>query len=290
MTDNAKGEFMADSNIAPTSSGDVAKTKPTEVFTRPLRVLVATSLGTAGKSTIAENVVLPALGSKGLYVVESPSVGKTLKYGVPVDMFTASDMRAMHRQMMGDTDPVILDLGASDFGNFVTALHAANVLPAFDYCILIATPTERGQAAVLTTYETFRKFGMPQHKFRVLLNRVDMSFDGTDESVRDQFSILFRHADENPGFWIQSGCMLPELNDLFIGLKDAGMSLGQALEDKTDYDELAYTRSRQGDVAGTDDATMRGVVCQVAMGAQAYFERAFKLLDLRPRKATNGAA
>jgi hypothetical protein len=131
---------------------------------------------------------------------------------------------------------------------------------------------------------------MADQKFRVLLNRVDMSFDGTDESVRDQFPILFRHAHENLGFWLRPGCMIPDLKDLFIGLKDAGMSLSQALEDETDYEDLAYTRALQGDDPGTDEATMRGVVCQLAMGAQCHFERAFKLLDLRPRKATNGAA
>ena len=62
------------------------------------------------------------------------------------------------------------------------------------------------------------------------------------------------------------------------------------LADQTDYEDLAYTLSCAGDEAGADDACKRGVVAQYAIGAQAYFERAYKLLDLRPKKTAHAGS
>jgi MinD-like ATPase involved in chromosome partitioning or flagellar assembly len=281
---------MAESNdskaapAAPVVKPNVAGLQP-----RPLRVLVASSLGTVGKSTISENVVLPGLGCKRLYAVESPNVENT-KYGVPVELFGADELPEMRRAIMTDKDPVIVDLGASDFGNFVEALYDANLFPMFDYCVLVGDPTDRGQEAVVGTHKTFSGFGMPAEKFRLVLNRVAMSVRDQKAAVLSQFHFLFQFAEKNPAFWINPECLVPELATLFTELKDAGRSLGEVLADQTDYEDLAYTLSCAGDAAGADNAARRGVVAQYAIGANAYFERAYKLLDLRPKKTANAGS
>jgi hypothetical protein len=271
------------------SAAPVLKADLTGLQPRPLRILVASSSSVAGASTIAENVLLPALGCKHLYVVESPHVAAT-RYGVPVNRFDADELPRLRSEILEDGDAIVVDLNGSELGNFIEALSCESLFPMFDHCVVVADPSYHAQAAAVRTYQTFRQLGMADGTFRLVLNRVAMSIHDQEAAVVAQFPVLFEFAEMNPAFWIHPGCRVPELRTLFTQLREVGRSLGEVLTDQTDYEELAYVRSCAGDEAGANDAARRGVVAQYAVGAQVHFKRAYELLDLRPGKTADASA
>lgn len=280
---------MAEGNNA-AKEALATQSKPTELTApKRLRVLVASSSGGVGKSTIAESLLLPGLGCKCIYSVEAEN-GAGSKYAVPVKEFVASEVLDLWREIGTDPDSVIVDLGASDFSNFVGELHEANLLANFDYCVLVANANERSELSAASTFETFRNFGFAPEKFRLVLNRVTMPGRVRESVVAAQFPHLDRYAKSHPEFWFKPGCAVPEMEKVFAALREENLSLREALADTTDYVGLNSKCLDNKDVEGADRAIRLSIVTQLARNAQSHFDRAFNALDLRHRKAGNDAS
>lgn len=268
----------------------VVQAKTAELVTRKrLRVLVASSSGGVGKSTIAESLLLPGLGCKCIYSVEAEN-GAGSKYAVPVKEFFASEVLDLWRDIGVDPDSVITDLGASDFSNFVGELHEANLLANFDYCVLVANANERAELSAVSTFETFRNFGFAPEKFRLVLNRVTMPGRIREAAVVAQFPHLTQYSELHPEFCFDPACFVPEMEKAFAALREENLSLREAIADETDYVSLNSKCLDNNDAEGAERAIRLAIVTQLARNAQSHFDRAFKALDLGHGNTGNDAS
>lgn len=250
----------------------------------PLRILVASQLGTVGKSTVAANLLVPYLGCRAVHSVETTNLDAS-QYGVPVRQYSSSRLSELRIDLALDDDHSVVDLGASNFNSFVQQLHAANLFGAFSHCALVSDSSPRSQIEIIHTYETFRRFGMHPSKFRLILNRVSVpdarSQEEMDEAITNQFELLFHFKEQHPEFWLNPRCFVPNLADLFGSLRALNTSMREVLQDDTDYRALIRARNREGDAAGALDAAKRALVGELAVGAAFYLGIAFNELDIR---------
>ncbi|HKU25935.1 MAG TPA: hypothetical protein VJQ54_10725, partial [Candidatus Sulfotelmatobacter sp.] len=84
----------------------------------PLRILVASQLGTVGKSTVAANLLVPYLGCRAVHSVETTNLDAS-QYGVPVRQYSSSRLSELRIDLALDDDHSVVDLGASNFNSFV---------------------------------------------------------------------------------------------------------------------------------------------------------------------------
>ncbi|WP_028213549.1 GTPase domain-containing protein [Paraburkholderia mimosarum] len=236
------------------------------------RILVACQVGRTGKSTVSDSVLANRLNGR-IFSVESVNQDAS-QYGAKVRVYRANDMMRLRVDMATAEHPVIVDLGASDFAVFLDKMDAANLFMDFSHCVIVADPTQRGQEEAITTYDTLRRLGIDNSKFRFVLNK---AHTGTKLPV--QFDILFAHAQSNPDFPINQDCWLPE-NDLFRGLHQNGQGYREVLADKTDYKALIRKALNDGDKARATDYAMRQTTQRMALGMQEHFDRCFNALGI----------
>ncbi|MFL9910491.1 hypothetical protein [Paraburkholderia sp. RL17-337-BIB-A] len=84
------------------------------------------------------------------------------QYGAAVESFFGDDLHEMRLEMLRAIEPVVVDLGASGFTNFVEQLAAANMAKSFDNDVIATDTSRRGQEEAITTYQTLRGLGIPR--------------------------------------------------------------------------------------------------------------------------------
>jgi hypothetical protein len=236
------------------------------------RILVACQVGRTGKSTIADTVLATRLGGK-IFSVESVNQDAS-QYGAKVVVYRADDMLKLREDMSLADHPVIVDLGASDFGLFVEKMGAANLFMDFTHSVIVTDPTQRGQEEAITTYQTLRGLGISPSKFRFVLNKARLV-----RKLQVQFGILFTEAKEDPDFPLNPNCWLPE-HDLFIGLHESGQGYREVLDDKTDYQPLINKAIKDGKGDLSREYARRQINQRMAMGMQPHFDRCFEALAI----------
>ena len=240
-----------------------------------IAILVAGLVGKTGKSTVSANVLHSRIGGR-LFSVDSVNQDVT-EYGAEVEPIFAGDLHEMRLKMFRTREPVVVDLGASDFTTFVKQMAAANMARSFNYVVIVSDVSRRGQEEALTTYETLRRFGMPNDRFRFVLNKADFS-----RAMRLQYSVLFTYKYKNPDFPLNEKCYLPE-HGLFRALQESGQSYMDALNDKTDYDPLITKADLEGDDATAVSLSRKAFAQALAASMVEYFERAYQELAIQPK-------
>ena len=240
------------------------------------KVLVACQIGTTGKSTVAANMLYPRLGGR-LYSIDSVNQDAT-QYAADVEVVYADDLYAVRQQMMVATEPVIIDLGSSDFSVFVEQMTDQDIASSFDYVVIVTDATRRGQEEAITTFQTLRDPGMPAERFRIVLNKARRKRD-----VRPQYPVLFTYQRANPEFPVNENCYLPHI-DVFQALYETGQNYADALNDTTDYE----TKIQDALLADNKPEAVRlgrkKFARILARSAEEYFERAFAELRIPSQK------
>lgn len=236
------------------------------------KVLVACQIGTTGKSTVAANMLYPRLGGR-LYSIDSVNQDAT-QYAADVEVVFADDLYEVRQEMMVATEPVIVDLGSSDFSVFVEQMTGQSIASSFDYVVIVTDTSRRGQEEAITTFQTLRKLGMPAERFRVVLNKARRTRD-----VRLQYAVLFTYQRAHPEFPVNENCYLPQI-DVFQALHETGQNYAQALNDKTDYESKIQEALLADNKHEAIRLGRKNFAKILAASAEEYFERAFAELRI----------
>ena len=85
------------------------------------------------------------------------------------------------------------------------------------------------QIDTVNTIRSLQRLGIDKNRIKTIFNKVDM-----DDDIKDEFKSLFGLA-ELEGSFIADEKAAIYTNEVFERLKDAGKSLSDITEDKTDY-------------------------------------------------------
>ncbi|MEM5384114.1 hypothetical protein VSR68_11020 [Paraburkholderia phymatum] len=148
----------------------------------------------------------------------------------------------------------------------------------FDYYVVPATQSDRGQIESITTIRTLLdKVGADPDRIRVVLNMVTMhKKNGPVEAV---FPHLFAFADQDRRVKINPKCAIPSL-DVFSLLATSGRSWQDVQNDKTDYDVAFAEAMASGDEVGQDVALRNQFLQELVAQAQNLMNRAWTELDI----------
>ncbi|WP_090812074.1 hypothetical protein [Paraburkholderia tuberum] len=244
-----------------------------------IAILVTGQVGMTGKSTVSANVLHPRLGGR-LFSVDS--VNQDAKqYGAEVEAIFAADLHEMRVEMLRTSEPIVVDLGASDFTTFVQQMAAANMARPFNYVVIVTDTSRRGQEEAIGTYETLCRLGMPTDRFRFVLNKATIG--ARDRAIHQQFPVLFAYKRANPNFPLNENCYLPD-HGLFRALHESGQTFKEALNDRTGYDPLITTADLEGDDATAITLSRKALAQALAASMEEYFEHAYKELDIQPKR------
>jgi hypothetical protein len=240
------------------------------------RILVACQVGMTGKSTVAANVLHARLGGR-FFSVDSVNQDAT-QYGTEVERVFGDDIHEMRLEIMRANEPVVVDLGASDFTSFLGQMAAANMEGSFDYVVIVTDTSRRGQEEAITTYQTLRGLGMPNGKFRFVLNKAIIG-----RAIPLQYTVLFAYKRRNPDFPLNENCYLP-VHQLFRALHESGQSYQEALNDKTEYEPRIQQAGLDGDDATAIELSLKAFSQMLAASMEEYFDRAYMELRIQPTR------
>jgi MinD-like ATPase involved in chromosome partitioning or flagellar assembly len=236
------------------------------------RVLVACQVGMTGKTTVATNVLHARLGGR-LFSIDSVNQGAA-QYGKEVEAFFSHELYELRLELTRATVPVVVDLGASEFSQFVMNVAAAAMEASFDYVVIVTDTSRRSQEEAITTYQTLRGLGMPNEAFRFLLNK---SIIGRE--MAKQYSVLFAYKKQHPLFPLNEDCYLPQ-HDLFRALVETGQSHDDALNDTNDYEQYIQQAELAGDFSTSIALSRKAFAQALAQSMEEYFDRAYNQLRI----------
>lgn len=237
-----------------------------------LKLLVACQVGMTGKSTVSANVLHPRLGGR-FFSVDSVNQDAT-QYGSAVEVCSVDELYEMRQEMYHTPEPVVVDLGASDFATFIQQMAGASMARSFNYAVIVTDTSRRGQEEAIATVQTLEKLGMPKDSLRMVLNKAKIG-----KRMDAQYQVLFNHKRRNPDFPLNPECYLPE-SQVFRALHESGQSFQEALDDKTEYESRVHEAELNGDTSTAVALGRKAFAQMLAAGMEEYFDNAFKELRL----------
>lgn len=238
---------------------------------RGRRIWVGNQFGNTGKSTIAVHVIHARLGGR-FYSIDSFNQDAT-QYGAVVRHVNRRDVHDMRLAISTTNEPVVVDLGTSDFTDFMEQMSESEMALSFDYVVIVSDTTRRGQEGAISTYLTLRDLGMPNAAFRIVLNKAVLR----TREIPQQFPILFAYKQREPDFPLTEKCYIPQ-HGLFRALHESGQAYEDALNDKTEYEGAIEDAIFAGDTARAIVLTRRHFSQALARSMKEYFDRAFSEL------------
>jgi hypothetical protein len=256
----------------PKLNGSITAEEVNRLVASKSAILVASQVGMTGKSTVSANVLHSRIGGR-LFSVDSVNQDAT-QYGADVEPVYVDELHEMRLEMLRTSEPVVVDLGASDFTKFVQLMAAANIARTFTCVVIVSDTSRRGQEEAISTYQTLRGLGMPNDRFRFVLNKAIIG-----RAIPLQYHVLFTFKRRNPDFPLNEKCYLPD-HGLFRTLQESGQTFKEAIADHTDYDPLITRANLEGDLATAVTLSRKALAQAMAVSMEEYFERAYLELDL----------
>ena len=263
----------AESTQAPTSPIKTSLAVPALPLT-PIRILLLAQVGTIGKSTVGAVVLHPHLNGS-FYSIESFNQDAA-RYGIKVQRFLAEqdDLRDFQKALTNDPHNAVIDIGQSALDVFLKRMAVDRMVEDYDYVVSVADTTDRGQDEAINAWEKLMALGFAPEQYRLVLNRSQPK-----KSITAQYSRLFAYKEQHDEFWIDTDCILPDLN-VFNEMASQRVSWNDALSLGIDF----LTQSRQLRHNGRDKeaakAAERALLQKWARGALVFTEAAFKALDI----------
>jgi hypothetical protein len=184
----------------------------------------------------------------------------------------------MRLEMLRTSEPVVVDLGASDFTKFVQQMAAANMARTFTCVVIVSDTSRRGQGEAIGTYQTLCGLGMPNDRFRFVLNKAIIG-----RAIPLQYHVLFAFKRRNPDYPLNEKSYLPD-HGLFRTLQESGQTFKEAIADNTDYAPLIARADLEGQVATAVTLSRKALAQAMALSMEEYFERAYLELDIRANR------
>lgn len=243
-----------------------------------INILLANNFGGVGKSTIGACLLHPRVGGQ-ILSIETNNTGAE-RYGLPIHRYAAEQYREYYDDLrrfafVGNTTT---DVGASNIERFIKRLTEAGSHDRFDYYVVPATQTDRGQIESITTLQTLLDtIGVDPDRIRVVLNNV--TINRKDGPIEAEFPHLFAFADQDRRVKINPKCAIPSL-DVFSLLATSGRSWQQVQDDKTDYDDVYADAMAAGDQVGQDVALRNQYLQELVAQAQKLMNQAWNEMGI----------
>jgi hypothetical protein len=195
-----------------------------------MKVAVINFSGNVGKTTLARHLLAPRMANATIIPIES----------INADGYGDNVLKGKEFSELLDglavLEDVVVDIGASNVEDFLGQMRLYKGSHAdFDYYLVPTVPNNKQQIDTINTIETLADIGVPAKNIRVLFNMVEM---GTDPEKL--FSGLIEYWQSAKKFALRRGAVI-HANELYGKIKVGEQSIGEILDDNTDYKELIKT-------------------------------------------------
>lgn len=193
-----------------------------------MKIAVLNFSGNVGKTTISAHLLKPRMPNARIYSVESINSGADAS-GVEVEKLRGKKFGSMIDAIMM-LDEAIIDVGASNVEDFMKMMQQYDGShEEIDLFIVPTVKEKKVQEDTVNTIRALRAIGVPSKKIRVVFNKLDV-----DENASDEFPGIFGLAAG------ERSCVVSEeatirTNEVFERMKTLGKSLGDLVNDPTDY-------------------------------------------------------
>jgi hypothetical protein len=234
-----------------------------------MKVAVLNFSGNVGKTTIAGHLLKPRMGDATIFSVESLNVDASAD-GLEVERMRGKKFGDLQEQLMM-LDKAIVDVGASNVEEFIKLMQQYDGShEEFDYFVVPVVKEKKQQADTVNTIRALSDMGISKNKIRLVFNKVE-----TDESVEDEFAILFGLANTEKSFTLRPEAVIYS-NEVYERLKTVGKSLGNITSDETDY----RAKLRETSDADEKEMCVRMVALKrLAITANKNLDDVFKALN-----------
>jgi len=124
----------------------------------------------------------------------------------------------------------------------------------------------------LKTIKSLVKMGIPKKKIRVILNRVEI-----DDDITDEFGSLFGLEAADNTFVMNDQCVIYN-NEAFDQCKDLGVPLADIVADQTDYRAQAKAAKDAGDQEEVKRCVNLCLLKMIAITANKNLDQVYKHL------------
>jgi hypothetical protein len=234
-----------------------------------MKIVVINFSGNVGKSTVAAHLLKPRMNNATLFSIETlnDDAGSD---GVDVETYKGKKYKELQEELFL-LDDAIVDVGASnaeDFTNLMTQYHDSH--EQFDYYLVPTVKDKKQTIDTIKTIESLVNIGIPKKKIRVILNRVEV-----DDDISDEFSALFGLEAANNTFVMNNKCVIYN-NEAFDQCKDLGVPLAAIVADQTDYRAQAKAAKDAGDQEEAKRCVQLCLLKMIAITAYKNLDQVYK--------------
>jgi hypothetical protein len=192
-----------------------------------MKIAIINFSGNVGKTTIARHLLAPRM--KGAEIVSIESSNADEQEG---DALRGKDFAHLQQYMLA-SDNLIVDIGASNVEDLLKLMGKfKGSHEDFDYYLVPSVPDVKQQKDTANTVAQLAQMGVPSHKIKIVLNRVE---DGEDPEK--QFGSLISFLTVKGVATVDPKVHLTD-NEIYQRLKQDRSSITDLSKDKTDYKAL----------------------------------------------------
>ena len=193
-----------------------------------MKIAVMNFSGNVGKTTISAHLLKPRMPDARIYSVESINSGADAS-GVEVEKLRGKKFGSMIDAIML-LDDAIIDVGASNVEDFMKMMQQYDGShEEIDIFIVPTVKEKKVQEDTVNTIRALRAIGVPSSKIRVVFNKLDI-----DENPSDEFPGIYGLAAGEKACVVSDDATI-RTNEVFERMKALGKSLGDLVNDSTDY-------------------------------------------------------
>ena len=209
---------------------------------KDLKVVVLSTSGGVGKSTIAQHLLPPRMPGAKLFTLETFNDAAEFQ---ETEKDSAKYFSAFFHKVL-DVPSAIVDIGVSNIADALNGLASMRgAHREFDYFIIPVTPELKQQNDTRNTLATLASHGIEPDRIRVIFNKVESG------DVEREFSRVLEYLRTNPVAKFSTGCAIAK-TELFDSL--AGLKVG--IPELLATDEKVYRDARKA-AAETGDEKAR---------------------------------
>jgi len=210
---------------------------------KDLKVVVLSTSGGVGKSTVTQHLLAPRMPGAKLFTLETFNDAVEFQ---ETEKDSAKYFSAFFQKVL-DAPAAIVDIGVSNIADALSGLASMRgAHREFDYFIVPVTPELKQQNDTRNTLATLASRGIEPDRIRVVFNKVE------GDDVEREFPRVLEYLRANPVARFSTGCAIAK-TELFDSLASLKVGIPELLA----TDEMAYRDARKAAAATGDEKTKR---------------------------------
>lgn len=190
-----------------------------------MKVAVMNFSGNVGKTTVAQQMLLPRIPGAEYRAVESINSGD----GDADSAIRGKQFGDLQEYLM-TIDHAVVDVGASNVEDFVKNMQLfRGSHEEFDYFMIPTVKDDKQIRDTVATIDALHVMGVEPKRIRTIFNKLEL-----DEKVEDAFWQIFSYHEAKKRFTLRPAAFI-QASELYQRLRLAKRSLQDVLYDETDY-------------------------------------------------------